>query len=353
MNVLMLTDKLTTGGAEIYFCKLENELNHPSLQLFSAASEGELFEKIKNKKNFLLLSKRNHLFNLLKLKRFIKRNNITIFHANSLRMVLYTSILNFFKWKKSNVIYTKHNVTFLEKWTPVVFQLLLNHFVDSVITVSNYEKDNLIELGVNKNKITTIYNGVDLQQFLYKKKKKNNFFHIGILARLSEEKNHEFFIQIAHKLRNYENYKFFIGGDGPELDKIMKRIHALELNDKITMLGQIHQPEEFVNNMDVLLLTSHREVFPMVVIEAMAVGTPMISINKGGIKEAVINNQTGCLIENHSVEEFCNKIITIEMNDSLKSQLILGAQQLVNKKFSLQNMIQQTLNQYLKYEKQR
>ncbi|MGQ0517829.1 glycosyltransferase, partial [Bacillus sp. D-CC] len=68
------------------------------------------------------------------------------------------------------------------------------------------------------------------------------------------------------------------------------------LKQSVKMLGNISEPHRFIGNMDVLLLLSFREVFPMVVIEAMATGTPIVSIDVGGINEAVIDGESGVLI---------------------------------------------------------
>ena len=78
----------------------------------------------------------------------------------------------------------------------------------------------------------------------------------------------------------------------------MKEIEKYDLQQSVKMLGNISEPHKFIGNMDVLLLLSFCEVFPMVVIEAMATGTPMVSIDVGGINEAGIDGESGVLISN-------------------------------------------------------
>jgi glycosyltransferase involved in cell wall biosynthesis len=223
----------------------------------------------------------------------------------------------------------------------------LNRYVDKVITVSGFEKRNLEQLGVDNNKIKTIYNGVDLRQFIFQCKEKKGVFNIGILARLSEEKNHALFIKIANELRDMSNVMFHIAGDGPEKQNIANMIQSQDLNHKVKMRGEVHNPEDFIREMDVLLLTSNREVFPMVIIESMAVGTPIISIDRGGIKEAVIEDQTGVLVESHSTDEFCKQIKRLESNQPVRMRIAEQARQKVEREFSLEQMLQQTLEEYL------
>lgn len=347
MNILVITDKLIHGGAEMYFCKLENQLQHPNISFYYAAGPGELYKKIKHQNHFNEMSRTKHLQNIRRLRKLINDKQIDLVHANSLRMVLYCIAVKKFTKKKFKIVYTKHNVTVLEEKNPVIFSHLLNKYVERIITVSDFEKRNLVNAGIEPNKITTVYNGVDLNQFTFHPKEIGKTFKVGILARLSEEKNHDLFIKIANQLRDIPNLMFYIAGDGPEKTKIENIIQSQNLLHKIKMIGAVHNPEEFIKEMDVLLLTSHREVFPMVILEGMAVGTPIISINRGGIGEAIIGNQTGVLINDHSVNEFCNKILEMKTNEELRKHFIENARKKVQVDFSLEQMVSNTLKEYL------
>jgi glycosyltransferase involved in cell wall biosynthesis len=348
MNVLLITDKLITGGAEIYFCKLENKLSDYHAMVYTAAGSGELYKNIKHKERFVELSKSNHLLNMWRIRKIIREKNIDLIHANSLRVVLLLLMIRMSIFRAFQCIYTKHNVTILERKMPSLFTILLNYFVTRIITVSHYERENLIALGVYNQKITTIYNGVDLHQFQFHPKRGSAVFKVGILARMSEEKNHSFFIEIANQLRDESHIEFYAAGNGPEYKAIKEKIRDLNLSHKIKLLGNVNHPEEFIKEMDVLLLTSKREVFPMVILEAMAVGTPIISINRGGIKEAVINNKTGFVITEHSVEAFCSKILILEQDRSLRIKLVKTARSKVIQDFSLDSMVNLTYKEYCK-----
>ncbi|ART77769.1 hypothetical protein B4U37_17800 [Sutcliffiella horikoshii] len=347
MNVLVVTDKLDMGGAENYFCKLENELAHPDIKFYFAAAKGELYNNLQKKKRFTDLHRKNHLKNLWLLKEIIRENNIGVYHANSLRMVLYGLILKSAMKSKLRIIYTKHNVTKLEKYLPLIFRFVLNRYVRSIITVSDFEKYQLIDLGIDSRKIVTIYNGVDLQQFTYQRKKNHPPKKVGILARVSKEKNQAFFLEVAEACRHHTNLMFYIGGDGPDYQRIQRQIINMGIQDRVKMLGAIHTPEEFIGNMDVLLVTSHREVFPMVILEAMAVGTPIVSINRGGINEAIESGKNGYLLDEHSKQDFRHKIEHLLSNDLKRLQFIKVSRKKVETAFSLQKMIRGTLEEYL------
>lgn len=345
-NVLLLTDKLITGGAEMYFCKLENHLKDKNMAFYSAAATGEMYNEIHNKTNFISLSLQNHFVNLKILSKQVIKKDISIIHANSLRMLLYSIIVKKITKREIKLVYTKHNVTILEKKVPFLFKRVLNRYVHQVISVSNFEKENLLRLGVKNELIQTIYNGVDISQFAFQPMQSQKKFNVGILARLSKEKNHKLFLNIANELRDMEQVVFHIAGDGPERSFIEKEIMNLQLNHKIIVLGQVSNPYKFICSMDLLLLTSFREVFPMVVLEAMATGTPIVSVDVGGIKEAVVDYETGILISHHSEREFAEKIKLLHDNKDLRRDLRGAARKKVEENFTLSTMIFSTLETY-------
>ncbi|MCA1032036.1 glycosyltransferase family 4 protein [Bacillus timonensis] len=348
-NILLLTDKLKTGGAEIYFCKLENHLSHPTCNFFTAAGPGELENKIEKVQRFTKLSRNHHLYNLAKLFKVIRKHHITIIHANSLRMVWYGIFIKQFFFKKLSIVYTKHNVTLLERNFQGMFSKILNRYTSKIITVSNFEKENLISLGVQPEKIITIYNGVDLNQFTFSPKKRENTFRVGILARLSQEKNHRLFLQIANFLKEHDDIVFHIAGEGPELLTIKSMITKLGLTKRVILEGHIQHPETFIKRMDVLLLTSFREVFPMVIIEAMATGTPILSVDVGGVKEAISDHQTGYLLP-YKASSFAEKLLYLKANPHKHEELRQKARQKVETHYTKENMVKQTIDVYLNCE---
>jgi glycosyltransferase involved in cell wall biosynthesis len=345
-----MTDKLIMGGAEVYFCKLENLLDQEckDASFFTAAAGGELFNKIRNKANFIPLTRKRHLVNMIRLFREVKKREIDVIHANSLRMVFYAIGVQKMVHKNLKIIYTKHNITIFEKRNQRLLAGVLNSSINRVITVSEHERENLIKIGVKPEKVITIHNGVDLNQFSYHQKvSEKSVFHVGILGRLSEEKNHKLFLDIAKALKNVSGLKFYIAGNGPEFSRIKAMIKEYDLTDSVVMLGEVDTPEKFIADMDVLLLTSHREVFPMVLLEAMAVGTPIISINTGGISEAIDDNETGFLITSYSVDAFIEKIMEMRSNKEVRNSFSKSGRVKVESKFTSENMTRLTLNEYL------
>jgi glycosyltransferase involved in cell wall biosynthesis len=218
--------------------------------------------------------------------------------------------------------------------------------VTGIITVSEYEKRVLLQYGVKEEKISTVYNGVDLEKFPFTGKPQQEVFNVGILARLSPEKNHGLFLEIAASMKEEKDLQFYIAGDGPERKFIQENIQKLGISDRVTLLGEVKEPQKFLQSMDLLLLTSEREVFPMVILEAMATGTPVVTINKGGISEAIADGETGMMVDNHCLETFCEKILSLKCDLDLRKTIIEDARKKVVRNFTSNHMVKHTIRQY-------
>ncbi|GAM15407.1 glycosyltransferase family 4 protein [Mesobacillus selenatarsenatis] len=351
MNLLFITDFLDTGGAERYFVKCENMIPDEKLQIYTAARKGSFVQYLANPANFTAI-RGNPITNLIILFWLVVRKDISAIHANSLRMLFHAVLLKCF-FPRIKLIYTKHNVTLLDHHFPSLLVFLLRYFVARIITVYQGQADELATMGIPAAKIKTIYNGVDLQQFQYVNNRQDRVKKtIGILGRLSPEKNIPFFLKIAEKL-NGESYDFLIAGDGPDRDKIEDKIKQSGLEERVEMLGDISNPDDFLASIDVFVLTSFREAFPMSILEAFAVGTPVVTIDVGGISEAVHNEETGILIETHSEDEFSSKIAELLRDKDKVEHIRAAARKAAETKFNLQHMIHETKQVYLEVHEDR
>lgn len=346
-RVLFLAEELRVGGAETYFYKIENNISRDKIEFFSAAVNGEQIVKIRSRGNFVEF-KKSFFSKVNVISRIIKTRNIDVVHANSLRLAIISSLIKRFSKLNFNIIYTKHNITILEKMSNRLFAKFVNKRIDRIITVCNTDKDEMIKKGVNDCKIIVIANGTDINQFRFNPRYINNDMkevNIGILARLSEEKNHHLFIDIINQLQNETNIKAFIAGDGALKDELME--YAKEKNVQIKFLGNVSEPQKFLEKMDINLIVSKREVFPMAIIEGMAVGTIIISVDVGGIKDAIINEKTGYLIESYNVNDYAMTIKNIIYDKEKNIQIIKNSRNFVENNYDLKVMLNKIENLYL------
>lgn len=339
-KVLLLTDQLRVGGAETYFFKIENNLISNNIELITAAEDGEYKNKLKNINSFFYLSK-NPLINIFKILNIVKKEKISIIHANSLRLSMMSLLTKLIYRKKVKILYSKHNETFLERLGEGLFVRYVNSFITKLMPVCYFDKTRLINKGIEESKVIVLPNSTDINQFKFSSRYLNNNngpLNIVILARLDEVKNHKLYLEIIAELKKTDvKFNAYIAGDGPLKEKIANEISKLNL--KVGMLGNISDVPNFLKDYDVSLLVSHREVFPMGIIEAFSVGVLVVAANVGGISDSVKNKETGYLIENHSVNDFVNAIKQIYYNREENRKMVYNARKLVEEKYSLENML--------------
>ena len=141
----------------------------------------------------------------------------------------------------------------------------------------------LIQKKTNKV-VRTIYTGILDPSPKIKKNTKKEVVTVGFLGRLSVEKNPFLFIEIAKLLQNNRKFRFVIAGDGPIVDQVE---HSIKRIPNIEYLGCTENSEEFLEKIDILMITSDVEGIPLVAMESLDVGTPVVSTNVGGMSELI------------------------------------------------------------------
>lgn len=190
---------------------------------------------------------------------------------------------------------------------------------DLILPVSEREKQCLIELGCSPQKIVVHRMGVDLKKFIFipRRLRDDGKVHLLTVARLAEKKGVKYGIQaVTNALKKYPNIEYRIAGDGPLKSDLQNLIDALNVSDKVKILGWKRQ-EEIVGLMkgaDILLAPSvtsedgDQEGIPVVLMEALAQGLPVISTQHAGIPELVQDGEFGFLVPERDVDALTEKL---------------------------------------------
>jgi glycosyltransferase involved in cell wall biosynthesis len=175
------------------------------------------------------------------------------------------------------------------------------------ITISEFNKRYLTKITpALENKISVVYCGVDTREFITTTKTKNDLFTFGFLGRLVEKKGAEFLILAAKELSHKRtDFCINIVGDGPLLEPLQQMINQLDINKLVNLHGAMANNDvpRWLSALDAFVLPSVKDKngdmdgIPVSLMEAMASGVPVLSTDISGIKELVINQQTGLLIE--------------------------------------------------------
>ena len=199
---------------------------------------------------------------------------------------------------------------------------LLNRCSDFVIFESHYERDRLIASGLNPPKSAVIHSGIDTDRFLPRTRDPELMrrygldaaLHriFGIVARLSEEKGHNYLIEAFKRVSaKMPEARLLIIGEGQLLDSVKAQARDAGLDGKVIFTGLQRNIPEFLALLDVFVLSSTRESFPLAAREAMAAGRPVIAPQIGGCAEVVEEGVTGYLFEARDVDQLADRMIRI------------------------------------------
>jgi len=200
----------------------------------------------------------------------------------------------------------------------------LFHNADAILALGPYMTKSLIELGCPSEKIIIHHLGINTQSIYFKERSinKNKPIKFVMASSFVEKKGVDICLNALALLKNKLNFTVDIIGDGILKEEIKALIFKLDLNDKIILHG--YKPYGFVlkmaYNSDAFLQASRtstqndKEGTPMVFVDVMATGLPVISTKHSDIPEIVEDGETGFLAEENSIDSFAAKIMEFVNN---------------------------------------
>lgn len=202
---------------------------------------------------------------------------------------------------------------------------LLTPLTDGFIGVADAHAQHLTDReGFPREKVFTIYNGVDVQRFTPQDGSQvreelgipANATVVTILAALRPEKNHEFFLSAAQRIKQAQpNSHFVIIGDGPRRTELEELTADLGLQDCTHFVGSRSDVPQLLAASNVVALTSHNEASPVSILEALACGVPVVSADVGSVAETVVPGENGYLYECGDMRTFVSHTLRI-LNDA-------------------------------------
>ncbi len=194
------------------------------------------------------------------------------------------------------------------------------YITDKIITLTEQEKKDHLKYGIApENKFAVIHSGVDLSKFsdvpVDTAEMKDQLgippgvFVVGTVGRLTPVKGHQCLIEAAKKaLAAQPGMVFIFLGDGELMNELKTQATASGINDKIRFLGWRPDVAEIMSTFDVFVLPSLNEGMGKVLVEAMAMGKPVIASCIGGIPDLVTNDENGLLFAPADTEAIAKSI---------------------------------------------
>lgn len=234
-----------------------------------------------------------------------------------------------------------------------------------IIAISDLQKKELVEEHsiCKSQKVEVINLGFDLQPFQEKRKNlrdevrtelqlENNDIAIGIIGRLAPIKNHSFFLQAIEQVlaKTTKSIKVFIVGDGEERQKIEEKVEKMNqrFENRIKMTSWVKDVGRFNAGLDIICLSSNNEGTPVSLIEAQAGNIPVVTTDVGGVKDIILENETGFIVPIGNLEMYAEKVLDLVENEEKRLKMSQNGWNFVQDKFSYQTLVKNMDNFYTK-----
>jgi len=362
MRILLLTTHLNIGGIGTYTVSLAKALKAKGRDVYVASSGGALVPELKSAgishididiftKSELSPKVFRAVFEISKI---IKRFNIDIVHSQT----RVSQVAGFFASKLSGIpmVTTCHG--FFNK---NIGRAILACWGEKVIAISGAVEENLVNyFGVDKSRISLIYNGVDTGKFLkdFSKEEKDNLKDkfgikkdcgvIGMISRFTPDKGHDTLLYAFRGiLKDKPNTQMVFVGDGDKKQDIVNLAQKLNLSDSAVFIKPQLDTVEALSVMDIFMFTpARREGLGLALIEALAAGKPVVATNVGGISSVIEDNVNGILTEPSKPELLAEAVLRLLGDETLCARMAASGRETAVRKFSIAEMADKTEGVY-------
>lgn len=227
---------------------------------------------------------------------------------------------------------------------------------DLLLPVSNFFRHKLINMGCPDEKISVHHFGVDCEGYTITEPQTSDNETIQVLsiARLIKMKGIQHGLRAIARLRTDHLISYRIVGDGPYRDQLEEETRNLNLTDCVEFVGRKPRGEvkELLEQSDVLLApsveasTGSKEGMPMVIIEAMASGIPVISSQLSGIPEMLDHGTSGFLTEPGDNKAIADRLRDLISNPSLVQEMGKQARKRVEEQFNIEKQTDKLLDKF-------
>lgn len=225
-----------------------------------------------------------------------------------------------------------------------------NRFATHILAVSASCRDFLIDReSIPSSDVTLVTNAIDLLRFNPVEAGRSAArVQLGLpesapvvvgVGRLNPQKNFSLFLDIANQLiQRVSNIHFLIAGNGPEESMLRKKAQSLGIAERVIFAGYVADPRRVYMAADVLLMPSLFEGLPMTLLEAMAMGVPVVASRLDGIAEVVEDGVDGCLADSGNASLFVDRIAKLLEEPTFAGVISKNAREKIQTRFSVDRM---------------
>jgi|WetSurSiteA1Bulk_404760.scaffolds.fasta_scaffold11555_3 glycosyltransferase involved in cell wall biosynthesis len=291
-------------------------------------------------------------FAVLKFIAIIKEFNIQIIHTHFLKSYIIAGITNIILCK--NVIYNYHGLFINNEFYGAFKRLLykLSHFmicllkgVQIALVPSKESKNQLLAETRLFPNVYQYYNGAEsysatnqIDKDLATNINVVKEFKFVFVGRIESEKRLDRAIEFIYRLEQHNIIAhLFIMGDGIKKNNIVDLVRNYRLEEAVSFLGIVQNPEDYFKYFDCLLLTSDREGLPFVIWESMAEGLPILSTSVGGITEILTDVNCGMIFDKENISDAVEKAKLLIKDKSIRDKLGLNGKRAIADEYNVEH----------------
>lgn len=236
---------------------------------------------------------------------------------------------------------------------------------DAIIAISPIQKNELVKTYkiATESKVKVIPLGFDLDRFQADRTEKRIAFRkthevaenevaIGIIGRLAPIKNHSGFIESIQKVvaTTKKNIVVFVVGDGQlrqEIEQQASKVVETNQNLRFVFTSWIKDVDRILPGFDIVALSSLNEGTPVSLIEAQAAGVPVISTDVGGVKDVLLDGETGIVTGLFEVETYAKGLLDLVENEEKREKMSQNGWNHVRDKFHYKRLCKDVGNLYV------
>lgn len=327
-RVAFFIPSLAGGGAERVAVNLTGELSKRGIKvdLVLGEAEGIFLSEMQKGVHIVDLKAKRVLYALPKLICYLKKNRpdfmiSSLSHSNIIAVLAVklsgtkTKILV----KEDSTLSLASSNSLIKDWFVRFLARLFYPMADAIVAVSNGVKEDLVQnFHISPNKIKVIYNPVINNEIFEKAKEpvlhpwftsKSTPIIIAV-GRLTKPKDFKTLIKAFYLVRKEMEVNIAILGEGEERQHLEELSKELGVSEYVYMPGFVDNPYKYMSRSDIFVLSSIYEGFANVLVEAMALGLPIVSTDcKSGPREILENGKYGKLVPIGNFEKLAQVII--------------------------------------------
>lgn len=353
LKVMQILPEFELAGAEIMAENLcitlrQNDVDVCAVSLYSKHTE--ITGRLMQNRIPIFFLKKGHGADpivMLRLYRLFRREKPNVVHSHRyiLPYVLPAAVMAGVRVR----VHTVHSVAAKEvdKIHRAVSRFCYGCGVVPVAISSRIKQTIMEDYGFSDEKVPVVMNGIDQRSIIPKHsyliyKDNVRLLHIG---RFSMEKNHDGLIDIFRLVQSqYSGVRLILIGTGSLENDIKQKVQDLGLSEYVSFEGITQDVTPYLNSADIFVLPSLWEGMPIVLIEAMAAGLPIVASRVGGVPDMIDDVETGLLCS-ADAQVFAQNVLTLIESEELRKKLGSGAVRAAQR-FSAQQMAKGYLHIY-------